>query len=108
MDKAKRIVNIRHIVLTKMIFIIVILQVVMRLLQSPVVCLSHRLQLGLEILLYLVFRNTTDDGILWQETDVGEIVERREERELGELVIPVMKTNISYSSSALMMAKTSR
>ena len=57
----------------------------MSLLQSPTIHFRHFLQLWHEILADFLFRDTAKRGILWQETDIGQIVECREQGNLRKL-----------------------
>ena len=68
-----------------MIAIIIFLQLVMGLLQSPTIYFRHFFQLRHEVLAYFLFRDAAKRGILWQETDVSKVIECREQGNLRKL-----------------------
>ena len=68
-----------------MVAVVVILQIIMGLLQSPAVHFCHSFQFRLEVLSDFFFCDTADGCIFWKETDIGQVVENREERNLRKL-----------------------
>ena len=68
-----------------MVAVVVILQIIMGLLQGPAIHFSHPFQFRLEVLPDLFFSNTADGSIFWKETDIGQVVENREKRDLCKL-----------------------
>ena len=84
-EKTERIVDIHHVSATEMVAIVVILQVVVSLLQGPVVHFSHSFQLRLEVLPNFFFCNTANGSIFRQKTDIGQVVEYREKGNLSKL-----------------------
>ena len=57
----------------------------MSLLQGPLVHFSHSFQFRLEVLPDFFFCNTADSCIFRKETDIGQVVENREKRNLRKL-----------------------
>ena len=84
-DETERIINIYHIITAEVIPIIILLQFVMGLLQSPTIYFRHFLQLWHKVLADFLVRDTAKRGILRQETDIGQIVECREQGNLRKL-----------------------
>lgn len=68
-----------------MVAVVVILQIIMGLLQSPAVHFCHSFQFRLEVLSDFFFCDAADGSIFWKETDIGQVVENREERNLRKL-----------------------
>ena len=68
-----------------MISVVIGRELLQRLLRSPSVFLSHRLNLRHEVVGYFLFRDTADGGVWCIKTDVAQIIENREERNLSEL-----------------------
>lgn len=60
-------------------------ELLQRLLWSPSVFFSHRLNLRHEVVGNFLFRNAADGGVRCIKTDVAQIIENREERNLSEL-----------------------
>ena len=84
-EETERIVDIHHISATEMVAIVVILQVVVSLLQGPTVHFCHSFQFWLEVLSDFFFCNTANCSMFWKETDIGQVVEYREKRNLRKL-----------------------
>ena len=57
----------------------------MSLLQGPLVHFGHSFQFWLEVLPDFFFCNTANGSIFWKETDIGQVVEYREKRNLRKL-----------------------
>ncbi len=70
---------------TEMITVIVSFQLRKRFLRCPAVCFTHRLYLWHEVIGDFLFCDTTNSGIRTIETDVTEIIENGEKRNLREL-----------------------
>ena len=68
-----------------MVAVVVILQVIMGLLQSPAVHFCHSFQFRLEVLSDFFFCDAADGSIFWKKTDIGQVVEYREKRNLRKL-----------------------
>ena len=64
---------------------VVILQIIVGLLQGPAVHFSHSFQFRLEVLPDFFFCDTANGSIFRQETDIGQVVEYREKRNLSKL-----------------------
>ena len=68
-----------------MIAVVICFQSVVSLLYRPVVCFAHLSDLRHEVLFNLLFGDAADGCIFGREANVGQIVEDREEGDLGEL-----------------------
>ena len=68
-----------------MVTVVVILQIIVGLLQGPAIHFSHSFQFRLEVLSDFFFCDTADGSIFWKETDIGQVVENREKRDLRKL-----------------------
>ena len=57
---------------------------IMGLLYGPSIQFPHARYLWLEVFCYLLFCNATDGSIFWLETDIGKIIQDREQGYLSE------------------------
>ena len=68
-----------------MISIVICSELLQRLLRSPSVSFSHRLNLRHEVFGNFLFRNAADGSVWCIKTDVAQVIEYREEGDLSEL-----------------------
>lgn len=68
-----------------MISVVIDRELLLRLLWSPSVFFSHRLNLRHEVVGSFLFRDAADGGVGCIKTDVTQVVENREKRNLSEL-----------------------
>ena len=84
-DETIWIVDIYHIVVAEMITIIIIFQIGMSFPHCPIITLGHLFQFGLEVLSNFLLCNSAKGCIFRQETDVGQVIEHREQGYLCKL-----------------------
>ena len=83
-DQTIWVVYVDHVSTTEMVTVVIVFQHVMRFLCRPVVRFAHLVEFWTEVFFYFLFRYATDRSVFRHETDIGEIVENGEQRNLGK------------------------